>query len=105
MPVFGDFSGPYFDAFGLSTDIYRVNLRIQSKSVKMRTRKILRIHIIHAESYCYQDQRHVFRKVNFSSEKKILDGVAEVIAQRCSRIQIVGTITTLPGKHYWWIQM
>ena len=33
------FSGPYFPAFGLNTDIYSVNLRIQSKCGKIRTRK------------------------------------------------------------------
>ena len=33
------FSGPYFPAFGLYTEIYSVNLRIQSESGKIRTRK------------------------------------------------------------------
>ena len=33
------FSGPYFPVFGLNTEIYGVNLRIQSKYRKMRTRK------------------------------------------------------------------
>ena len=33
------FSGPYFPAFGLNTEIYLVNLRIQSKCGKIRTRK------------------------------------------------------------------
>ena len=33
------FSGPYISAFGLNVDIYGVNLRIQSKCWKMRTRK------------------------------------------------------------------
>ena len=32
-------SGPFFPAFGLNTEIYRVNLRIQSKLKKMRNRK------------------------------------------------------------------
>ena len=35
------FCGPCFPAFGLNTDIYSVNLRIQFKSGKVRTRKIL----------------------------------------------------------------
>ena len=30
---------PYFPVFGLNTDIYSVNLRIQSKCGKIRTRK------------------------------------------------------------------
>ena len=33
------FSGPYFPAFGLNMEIYSVNLRIQSKFRKVRTRK------------------------------------------------------------------
>ena len=33
------FSGPYFPVFGLKTEIYGVNLRIQSEYRKVRTRK------------------------------------------------------------------
>ena len=33
------FSGPYFSTFGLNTDIYPVNLCIQSELGKIRTRK------------------------------------------------------------------
>ena len=36
---FGVFSGPYFPVFGLNAEIYFVNLRIQSKYGKIRTRK------------------------------------------------------------------
>ena len=51
------FSGPYFPVFGLNTDIYRVNLRIQSKYRKIRTKKnsVFR-HFSHSDSYyqgCY----------------------------------------------------
>ena len=35
----GVFSNPYFSAFGLNTYIYRVNLHVQSKCSKRRTRK------------------------------------------------------------------
>ena len=35
------FSPPYFLAFGLNTEIYSINLRIQSKCRKIRTRKTL----------------------------------------------------------------
>ena len=35
----GNFSGPYFPVFGLNAEIYGVNLRIQSKYKKIRTRK------------------------------------------------------------------
>ena len=40
-------SGPYFPAFGLNTKIYRVNLRIQPKCGKMRTRKIQNKDTVH----------------------------------------------------------
>ena len=33
------FSGPYFPVFGLNTEIYSVNLRIQSECGKIQTRK------------------------------------------------------------------
>ena len=39
MPKFGDFSSPNFIVFGLNTEIYRVNLHMQSKYGKMRARK------------------------------------------------------------------
>ena len=35
----GVFSGPYFPVFGGNTEIYRVNLYIQSEYRKLRTRK------------------------------------------------------------------
>ena len=42
------FSGPYFPVFGLNTEIYPVNLRIQSKFGKIRTRKTPNLNIFHA---------------------------------------------------------
>ena len=36
---YGVFSGPYFTVFWLNTEIYRLNLRIQSKYGKIQTRK------------------------------------------------------------------
>ena len=36
---YGVFSGPYFPVFGLNTEIYRVNLRIQSKYRKIWSKK------------------------------------------------------------------
>ena len=39
MPKFGDFFGPNFIAFGLNTEIYRVNLHMQFKYGKMQARK------------------------------------------------------------------
>ena len=42
------FSGPYFSAFGLNTERYRVSLRIQSACGKMRTRKTCNMDTFHA---------------------------------------------------------
>ena len=39
MPKYGVFSGTYFPVFGLKTEIFSVNLRIQSEYKKIRTRK------------------------------------------------------------------
>ena len=39
MSKYGVFSGPYFPAFGLNTEIYSVNLRIKSECGKIWTRK------------------------------------------------------------------
>ena len=36
---YGVFSGPYFPVFGLNTEIYSINLRIQPKYGEIRTRK------------------------------------------------------------------
>ena len=42
------FSGPYFPTFGLNTDIYGVNLCVQSKYGKIRTRKTPYLDTFHA---------------------------------------------------------
>ena len=39
MFTYGGFSGPYFPIFGLNTEIYFVNLRIQSEYRKTQTRE------------------------------------------------------------------
>ena len=38
MPKYGVISGPYFPVFGLNTEIYSVNLLIESEYRKIRTR-------------------------------------------------------------------
>ena len=45
---YGVFSGPYFPVFGRNTEIYRVNLRIQSEYRKIRTRKTPYLDTFHA---------------------------------------------------------
>ena len=39
MSKYGDFSGKYFHVFGLSTEIYSLNIRIKSKYWKIQNRK------------------------------------------------------------------
>ena len=39
MSKYGVFSGLYFPVFGLNTEIYSVNIRIQSEYRKIRSRK------------------------------------------------------------------
>ena len=39
MSKYGAFSGPYFLVFGLNTEIYGVNLRVQSEYWKIQARK------------------------------------------------------------------
>ena len=43
----GDFYGPYFSVFGLKTEIYSVNLSIQSEYGKTLTRKTLYLDTFH----------------------------------------------------------
>ena len=45
---YGVLSGPYFPVFRLNTEIYRINLRIQSEYMKMHTRKTPHLDIFHA---------------------------------------------------------
>ena len=52
----GSFSGPYFSALGLNTDIYGVNLLSQSECGKMRIRKISNadtFNIVYASAICW----------------------------------------------------
>ena len=48
---YGVFSGPYFPLFGLNTEIYSVNLRIQSKSGKHGPESSPYLDTFHAVSY------------------------------------------------------
>ena len=51
----GSFSGPYFRAFGLNTERYRVSLRIQSKCEKIKTRK-LQIQTLFTQRKCFSSR-------------------------------------------------
>ena len=47
------FSRPYFPAYGLNTEIYLVNLLIQSKCGKIRSRKTPNLEAFHAVIAAY----------------------------------------------------
>ena len=52
MSKHGDFSGPYFPTFGLSTERYSVTLRVLAECEKIRTRKnSLFGHFSHSDSF------------------------------------------------------
>ena len=56
MSVFGVFSSTHFPAFGLNTEIYSVNLRIQSKCGKKRIKKTPHTDLfLSSNSTCYKD--------------------------------------------------
>ena len=50
-------SGPYFPAFGLNTERYRVSLHIQSKCGKIQTRKTPNTDTFQAVKTTFQQQR------------------------------------------------
>ena len=61
MSKYGVFSGPYFHVFGLNTEIYSADLRIQSKYGKIRTRKnsafryfLRSVSYLVLQTYCHQ---------------------------------------------------
>ena len=56
------FSGPYFPAFGLNTEIYGVNLRVQSKCGKMRVRKTRNMGTFH-KVVTYHQMRYPYQIV------------------------------------------
>ena len=51
QPNCGVFSGPYFPVFVLNTEIYAVNLRIQSEYEEIQTRKNSVFRYFHAVLY------------------------------------------------------
>ena len=52
---YSDFSSPYFPAFGLNTDRYKVSLCIQSEYGNIRTRKTPNMDIFHAVRTCKEN--------------------------------------------------
>ena len=65
LSTYGVFSGPYFPEFGLNTtEIYAVNLRIQSEYRKMRTTKnsVFR-HFSRSDSLQRKSDKYVYHKI------------------------------------------
>ena len=53
---YGVFSGPYFPVFGLNTEIYGLNIRIQSECRKIRTKENSVFgHFSRSVVYCFHD--------------------------------------------------
>ena len=65
------FSGPYFPAFGMNTDIYSGNLLIQPECGKIRTRKTPYLDTFHAVDYFYILKRDELSEasINFNEMK------------------------------------
>ena len=65
-------SGPYFPAFGLNTEIYSVNLCIQSEYRKIRTRNSsVFCHFSHSDRFCYLSVKLTFKRT--VKKKQLLD--------------------------------
>ena len=64
MSRYGVFSGPYFPVFGLNTEIYTVNLRIQSKYRKYGPEKTPYLDTFHTVSVFVKAStlRSIFKK-------------------------------------------
>ena len=71
------FSGPYFPAFGLNTEIYGVNLRIHSECGKIQTRKTPNTDTFYAVTFLGQESELYLRPCQISMMKmfvKIVNG-------------------------------
>ena len=64
MSKYGVFSDPYFPVFGLNTEIYSVNHRIQSEYRKIRTRK--NAVFGHFSRSVPDDKPNIFQKSNIN---------------------------------------
>ena len=60
---YGVFSGPYFPVLGLNTEIYKVNLQIQSEYRKIMTRKTLHLDTFKANYFLFSN--YLFFKKNY----------------------------------------
>ena len=80
MSGLGVFSGPHFSAFGLNTEIYFVNFRIQSECVKIRSRKSPNFDTFHEAG-------------NMSDAKNCLVQVFSCRSLYCSQLHTVPTFS------------
>ena len=90
MSKYGVFSGPYFPVFRLNTEIYFVNLRIQSKYGKIRTRKKLRILTLFAQCIRRSPDKVVdcqlgYSELNFFQHVQITQGFKTYIISSSNR--------------------
>ena len=72
---YGVFSGPYFPAFGLNTEIYGLDLLIQFECRKIRTRnKSVFGHFSRSVYYLY-NSANVFLELLVSNPRNVYEGV------------------------------
>ena len=74
------FSGPYFPVFERSTEIYKINPRLQSKYGKIRTRKKLRIWILFTQC---RDLEQTMKMLNL---KVLINNLCKVTSAKDNRL-------------------
>ena len=90
---FEDFSGPYFPVLALNTDIYKVNLRIQSKYGNIRTKGPPNLDIFHivrkgVSIPLFQNHPHIIKIFPFLK----IPHPPTLLANRSSQVFIINPI-------------
>ena len=81
---YGVFSGPHFPAFGLNTDIYFVNIRIQSEFWKIRTRE--------NSVFGHFSRRAIFTKSSIIDVWQTSNRASEVLTQKRTHCEVAHQI-------------
>ena len=83
QPNYGVFSGPYFPVFVLNTEIYAVNLRIQSEYEEIQTRKNSVFRYFHAVLYLSKESAKSMWLKNISMNLwPIFAGESQIVSLR-----------------------
>ena len=89
MSKYGVFSGPQFPVFGLNTDIYFVNIRIQSEFGKIRTRE--------NSVFGHFSRRAIFTKSSIIDVWQISNRASEVVTQKRTHCEVAHQIRKRKG--------